>query len=773
MSLLEPNYLRYIYDGLNNGHINKENAAELPEGIIGLYENAFADCSSVIERQKLLQRYVIWALFKKAVSAAFVADILGETELQIQEFIYNNSVWFNSPASGRYQLYHERLKAYLLQKVSNSLIFSLHKRLLNRLETAADLQQGDELERYALEFMIEHIAVEAMISGDGKKLTHWGYSHKHWDRQLIMGNGYRWTKNGLDAVMSWASKYDEEEVLECGLLLLELHHQEQNAFVDIFKSIGVNDLTNATDRLKYFGDKSLLGKKRKIGLSILILYTLLNNSEENVIPYCTEILNQLTEIDSEGIDIYTIFDEEFLKEISSSLSHNSIDIPPILIDKKEIVKSNEIRDEIDSEVSQEGLIDQITDIITSAGIKTAQLTDFLSLSQERMIAVACDIIDELSHRVSSLKMNKFNSALTKFAILLLKNQVFDLESIKKRFKMGITTKSRHYNLFLEIWIQHAIHNKQWDIAYRIIDDCIDVQLKVKVICQVALNLDRNNLNDFLKQFLPQIQVDHTTIEIIFFTGSKFDCWPPEENPFFNCGLKLQMMSSPNSAHKQLLNVMNFINPIKDSESLIKLAIMFDNHIRNLSYNSNIREFTLFKMMVGTYDILLRRGMVDLVSRNLKQLHSSIGDLEDWLDLVSELFTSEDTPLNNREDLSRELAPFVDQLVSQEFNLNIGIGSKKRLVLHNLYLLKSIYKFNSKQYDWNLLMTELQIEPELQQNIGSELNHSQIDPKFHCMSLLKKIPIGNLQEVFDCTQELKLMSKFNLYFPPVNSRLFRS
>ena len=71
------------------------------------------------------------------------------------------------------------------------------------------------------------------------------------------------------------------------------------------------------------------------------------------------------------------------------------------------------------------------------------------------------------------------------------------------------------------------------------------------------------------------------------------------------------------------------------------------------------------------------------------------------------------------------------------------------------------------------MTEFQIEPEQQQNIGSTLNTSQIDPTAHCMSLIKKIPIGNLQEVFDCTQELMLMSKFNLYFPQVNSRLFRS
>jgi hypothetical protein len=40
MPQLEPTYLRYIYDGLIKGSIHPENAAELPEGLIGLYEEA-------------------------------------------------------------------------------------------------------------------------------------------------------------------------------------------------------------------------------------------------------------------------------------------------------------------------------------------------------------------------------------------------------------------------------------------------------------------------------------------------------------------------------------------------------------------------------------------------------------------------------------------------------------------------------------------------------------------------------------------------------------
>jgi hypothetical protein len=36
MSHLEPSYLRYIYDGLEKGDLHPNNAAALPEGLIGL-----------------------------------------------------------------------------------------------------------------------------------------------------------------------------------------------------------------------------------------------------------------------------------------------------------------------------------------------------------------------------------------------------------------------------------------------------------------------------------------------------------------------------------------------------------------------------------------------------------------------------------------------------------------------------------------------------------------------------------------------------------------
>ena len=292
MPHLEPTYLRYIYDGLMKGTIHPENAAELPEGLIGLYEEAFDERTSVVERQKLLQRFAVWALFKKEVSAAFVSEILGETEDDIQEFISTYSAWLNSPESGKYQLYHERLKVYLLQKLSEKEIHELHERLILRLEKAIKEQKTDELEWYGLEFLTGHYAVNAMLNGDGSKLLAIAYDQNHWQRQLKFSKGYAWTKNALKEVMTWASKYNDDEVIECGLQMVDLHHQEQNAAPQIVALFAEGDIDSALKRIEQFGDNDKEGLQRKFILYMLCLMelTLLDSKDK---PFRKEGIEKL------------------------------------------------------------------------------------------------------------------------------------------------------------------------------------------------------------------------------------------------------------------------------------------------------------------------------------------------------------------------------------------------------------------------------------------------------------------------------------------------
>jgi hypothetical protein len=84
---LDPTYIRYIYDNLINGSVHSNNASELPDGLIGLYEEVFEEYLPLRQRQKLIKRFAIWSLLMKEVSAAFVAEVVGETEEDIQEFI--------------------------------------------------------------------------------------------------------------------------------------------------------------------------------------------------------------------------------------------------------------------------------------------------------------------------------------------------------------------------------------------------------------------------------------------------------------------------------------------------------------------------------------------------------------------------------------------------------------------------------------------------------------------------------------------------------------
>ena len=282
MPQLEPTYLRYIYDGLLKGSIHPENAAELPDGLIGLYEEAFDERISVVKRQKLLQRFAIWALLKKEVSAAFVAEVLGETEDEIQIFISTYSPWFNSPESGKYQLYHERLKVYLLQKMSEGEIHGLHEKLISRLERAIEEQKADEFEWYGLEFLAGHLGVSTMLKGDGKRLIDLAYSQTHWQRQLKVSKGYTWTKNGIKEVMAWAFKYNDDEVIECGLQMVDLHHQEQNAAPQIVTLVAEGDFDAALKRIEQFGENDEEGIQRKFILYMLCLMelTLLDSKDK-------------------------------------------------------------------------------------------------------------------------------------------------------------------------------------------------------------------------------------------------------------------------------------------------------------------------------------------------------------------------------------------------------------------------------------------------------------------------------------------------------------
>jgi hypothetical protein len=210
MPHLEPTYLRYIYDGLIKGSIHPENAAELPEGLIGLYEEAFDEKQPVHLRQLLLERFAIWALLKKEVSAQFVAEILNQPEEDIQEFIATYSAWFNSPESGKYQLYHERLKVYLLQKLSEGEVIELNNRIIQFLSLQFTDIQINESILYCYQYLPFHAFTAAKINHNSTLLCELCLSNTFKKRQLELSGFYDWEEELMQlGVEYFALKEDE------------------------------------------------------------------------------------------------------------------------------------------------------------------------------------------------------------------------------------------------------------------------------------------------------------------------------------------------------------------------------------------------------------------------------------------------------------------------------------------------------------------------------------------------------------------------------------
>ena len=304
MPHLEPTYLRYIYDGLIKGSIHPENAAELPEGLIGLYEEAFDERTSVVERQKLLQRFAIWALLKKEVSAAFVAEVIGETEDEIQQFISTYSAWFNSPESGKYQLYHERLKVYLLQKLSEKEIYELHEKLILRLEKAIEEQKADEFEWYGLEFLGYHLSLHFHLNLNQrliekiKNLAENGFI----ERQIIYSGRYNWTFDFYHHAIASFELCDDRFKYYYYYKLLKYQLEEESRVEQIIHEIEDFPAEIIIESIENLGNESLFEKQQQFTAYFNAIFNLLSTKNTDIekltvvnskLEQCTiELLNE-------------------------------------------------------------------------------------------------------------------------------------------------------------------------------------------------------------------------------------------------------------------------------------------------------------------------------------------------------------------------------------------------------------------------------------------------------------------------------------------------
>ena len=257
MPNLEPSYLRYVHDQLSSGLLSPENAAALPQGFIGIYEQEFSQNISIDKRQHLLNHLATWALFKGPISAAFASNILKVSEGEVKDLIDRYSSWFNSPESGKYQLYHERLRVFLLQKLNDKEIQTLNEQIISYLESTVKQADGSEDEKYALQFLHNHMALESMLEVDYERLHNYVNQESLWERQIKVSKGYEWSQNAVQqGIKEGARRNHEMNTIRSTVNSVKLMTQEQNSAEAIIELLNEGDYHSALKRAESWeGDR--------------------------------------------------------------------------------------------------------------------------------------------------------------------------------------------------------------------------------------------------------------------------------------------------------------------------------------------------------------------------------------------------------------------------------------------------------------------------------------------------------------------------------------
>ncbi len=333
----DPTYLRSIRDGLQMGSLHIENSLALPFGLSGIYENAMPASDHPEERQSFLDFFGVWACLRKEVSTEFVASILvGWTEAKVLDEINRNSKWFNVAEGGRYTLYHERLQIFILQKISAKQLNNINEAIISICYQSLREKQGNEWEIYALDHLSSHLLLPAMESGKSVDLKKLAYDTSHWSRQIEISKDFEWSKRMLVDMMLWASKYDDEEVIECALNQVDLYHLEQNDAPRIVELVKQNDIATALQRIEAFGGHDKEGLQRKFFLYMLCLMELTLPDQPGTTPDRLKAGNLIEHFDKKfGGDSPFAWDEipinirELIVLMAQNWFYSGIDFMPV------------------------------------------------------------------------------------------------------------------------------------------------------------------------------------------------------------------------------------------------------------------------------------------------------------------------------------------------------------------------------------------------------------------------------------------------------------
>jgi hypothetical protein len=268
--MIEPTYLRYVYDKLNQKSLSSDNASNLPYGFVDIYEKQIDIDMSIVLRRDNFSKLLYWALFKDSVSILFVSKICSCKKDALEVFIQKFSNFFNSPEKDRYKLYHERLRIYILQKSSNDEIVKANNRIIDFCKTS--LIEKNEFEKYALQFLGDHLLWKTNITKDFSEFISICLDKKYIENQYKKFQTYQLTIKNL------------KNAYKISLVFNEFHVKKliENFLVEI-ESLELKNILNSLI-YKNYSNKIILnaqnlidGSKEKFQISYLIHFYCLCN----------------------------------------------------------------------------------------------------------------------------------------------------------------------------------------------------------------------------------------------------------------------------------------------------------------------------------------------------------------------------------------------------------------------------------------------------------------------------------------------------------------
>jgi len=776
LNFTDPTYLRTIYDGLLSGTLHKDNASALPIGLVGIYEEAMPPASNVNERKEFLEFFAVWALLKKEVSAEFVTPLLaGWTEEQVIDYIAQYSKWFNSPLSGKYVLYHERLRTFVLQKVSHNHFTKCNEAIIQQSQLALQAKSGDAWERYALQYLSSHLLVTAMERKDADALKTLAYDTAHWNRQVEISKGFEWSKRMLNDMMLWASKYDDDEVIECALNKVDLYHREQNDAPSILSLIEQGFIEAALERIDSFGDDSLFGQKRKIVIYFLSLDILLEKISLGRVEDIKKVIRHFDSIVGNDIVLNRLLNGGYLIKIRDQLQALGLGVDFILNRSSEI--SDVITIDADNADDTDSLLDRIYSCLKGCNVNVNNYLDLVidnQISSEKYEEIL-KILRELHARID-ISINLYNSVVEALSILCLRHAKIDIEKLINIYRIGITTKSFSYNKLLMQCVNYAIHYSKLEKLGSVIDRISDYEFKTISICNGFTAFWGAGIRNQAIKLLDRLEINENSVDIIVEYGSKY------VNPgsaamgveLMLKSLEFRLCCLECEKYEIQLRTLNYLLNNEGGSLVDDLIAELIKTIKFISNYLKIQEFKIHKMVVRLAGCLLAGNKIDKSTKILCDLYYSVNDIEDWLDMVSESFAVTGNNYKVQLQFIELINDFIYVRLTDYLASELPERRKVMLITRNAILFHLLYMSLNLMQEWESLLFKYNItELNHDENIANNKVVMSVNINDYINELIKQLPLylnNDKIKLFTCLFELGYYSRYKIYINRNNESL---